>query len=197
MTKMTKRKRNSLKSTYHVERLMIETLSSVWVRGAVPRLTTAGACVAGSRFGLEYLRQVGIDCWVTQVDAIGLDEQSYEEVLNGEGPTGWSVGALSVTEVPNKWNGHVVVETNEWFVDLTAGQFDRPDKGIVFGHGLCVPVGELVEHVGVWQGDWFEVPVAQGHYLFRDAVVQRDITKAPDWHGGLNLLKETVDFIYQ
>lgn len=194
---MTKRKRKPQTRTRVEERLMVETLSSVWLRGAAPRLTNAGACVAGSRFGWEYLKQVGIESWVTQVDAIGLDEQSYKEMLNGEGPTGWSVGALSVTEVPNKWNGHVVVETNEWFIDLTAGQFDRPDKGIVFGHGLCVPVGELIHHVGIWQGDWFEVPVAQGHYLFRDAVVKRDINTAPDWHAGVRLLRETVDFIYQ
>jgi hypothetical protein len=193
---MTKRKRR-VETRTQDHQIMVETLSSVWLRGAAPRLTTDGACVAGARFGLEFLKHAGIESWVTQLDAIALDEQSYREMLNGEGPTGWSVGALSVTEVPNKWNGHVVVETNDWFIDLTAGQFDRPDKGIVFGHGLCVPVGELIDHVGIWQGDWFEVPVAQGHYLFRDAVVQRDIKKAPDWHGGLTLLKETVDFIYQ
>ena len=193
---MTKRKRR-VETRTQDHQIMVETLSSVWLRGAAPRLTTDGACVASARFGLEFLKHAGIESWVTQLDAIALDEQSYREMLNGEGPTGWSVGALSVTEVPNKWNGHVVVETNDWFIDLTAGQFDRPDKGIVFGHGLCVPVGELIDHVGIWQGDWFEVPVAQGHYLFRDAVVQRDIKKAPDWHGGLTLLKETVDFIYQ
>lgn len=174
---------------------MVGMLASVWLNGAAPRLSDSSACVASARFGWELLHWAGVEAWVTQVDAIGLDEQSYMEVINGEGPTGWSVGALSMTEVPNKWNGHVVVETNDWFIDLTAGQFDRPDKGIMFGNGLCVPVGELTHHVGVWQGDWFEVPVAQGHYLFRDAVVQRDITKAPDWHGGLELLKETVDFI--
>lgn len=191
---MTKRKRKvEVRTQDH--RIMVETLSSVWLRGAAPRLSTDGACVAGARFGLEFLTRFGVESWVTQVDAIGLDELSYREVLNGEGPTGWSVGALSVTSVPNKWNGHVVVETNDWFVDLTAGQFDRPDKGIMFGHGLCVPVGELTHHVGIWQGDWFEVPVAKGHYLFRDAVVQRDITKAPDWHGGLDLLKETVKIL--
>jgi len=172
---------------------MVETLVSAWLRGAVPRLTNTGACVAGARFGLELLSRLGVESCVTQVDAIGLDEQSYMEVINGKGPTGWSVGALSVTTAPNAWNGHVVLETNDWFIDLTAGQFDRPDKGILFGNGLCVPVGELTHHVGIWQGDWFEVPVAQGHYLFRDAVIQRDITKAPDWHGGLELLKETVD----
>jgi hypothetical protein len=194
---MTKRKRKIENRTQVDEQIVMETLSSVWLRGAAPRLTTDGACVAGSRFGLEFLKQTGIEAWVTQVDAIALDEQSYREMLNGEPPTGWSVGALSVTEVPNKWNGHVIVETNQWFIDLTAGQFDRPDKGIVFGNGLCVPTGKLIDHVGIWQGDWFEVPVAQGHYLFRDAVVQRDIKKAPDWHGGLTLLKETVDFTYR
>lgn len=174
---------------------LVDALAKEWLAGVVPRLDEIGACVAGARFGWEYLTRLGIKAWVTQVDAIGLDELSYKEVMNGEGPTGWSIGALSVTSVPNKWNGHVVVETDGWFVDLTAGQFDRPDKGIMFGNGLCVPQTQLVHHVGVWQGDWFEVPVAQGHYLFRDAVIQRDIRKAPDWHAGLNLLKETVKII--
>lgn len=192
---MAKRKRRVEARVTPPEDLMVKTLTQTWLKGVAPRLSTVSACVAGARFGSEYLKRFGIKSWAAQVDAIGLDEQSYQEMLNGEGPTGWSIGAISVTDVPNKWNGHVVVETNEWFIDLTAGQFDRPDKGILFGNGLCVPVGELVHHVGIWQGDWFEVPVAQGHYLFRDAVVQRDITKAPDWHSGLILLKETVNIL--
>jgi hypothetical protein len=189
---MTKRKRKVEQVSREKESLLVKDLASIWVQAVMPRLPDVGACVAGSRFGSEFMKELGVHAWATQLDAIAIDEQSYQEMLRGEAPNGWSVGAFSMTTVPNKWNGHVVVETTNWFIDLTAGQFDRPDKGIVFGNGLCVPAEEIIFHENIWHGDWFEVPVAQGHYLFRDAVVKRDITKAPDWHNGLDILRATV-----
>jgi hypothetical protein len=192
---MTKRKRKVETVSQEKESLLVKDLGFTWVQAVMPRLQETGACVAGSRFGSEFLKELGVNAWVTQLDAIAIDEQSYNEMISGEAPNGWSVGAFSMTTVPNKWNGHVVVETTNWFIDLTAGQFDRPDKGIVFGNGLCVPTEKIIFHENIWQGDWFEVPVEQGHYLFRDAVVKRDITKAPDWRNGLNILRETVKIL--
>lgn len=173
---------------------LVLSLGEVWTRGVAPRLVQ-NSCVAGARFAIEYLRLMGIDAWATQVDALALDEKSYADILCGNEPTGWSVGALSLTTVPNAWNGHVVVETQDWFIDLTASQFDRPERGIIMGSSVCVPTDRLAHHVGVWQGDWFEAPAVRGHYLFRDAVVQKDITQAPDWHDGVTLLRETIKVV--
>ena len=189
---MTKRKRRVEQLCLPEELpMLVESLAQVWMLGAAPKVVQ-NACVAGARFAVEYLRRVGVEAWATQVDALALDEQSYQDVLAKRNPTGWSVGALSLTTVPNTWNGHVVVETQDWFIDLTAGQMSRPHKEITILNGLCVPTEKLLYHENVWQGEWYEVPVSQGHYLFRDAVVQRDITTAPDWHGGLELLRDVV-----
>jgi hypothetical protein len=63
------------------------------------------------------------------------------------------------------FRGHLIIETDNFLVDLSALQFDTPGYQVrTFGH-LIVPLANLeeVEH-GVWS-----VPIPLGRYLFCDA----------------------------
>ena len=70
-----------------------------------------------------------------------------------------------------------MVETEHHFIDFTAGQFDRPQHGIVTGSPLIVPHHRLVE-----TDVWWEVPITEGIYTFRDAEYPSSPRNAPDWH---------------
>jgi hypothetical protein len=69
------------------------------------------------------------------------------------------------------------VETEHHFIDFTAGQFDRPQHGIVTGSPLIVPNSRLVEIKDGWK-----VPIIKGVYAIRDAKYPASPRNAPDWH---------------
>lgn len=175
------------------ETAVLEVAKDFWVREVVP-ITVPNACILASRILTYSLNKYGITANATQIDAICYNNEGYRLRNNlsafKASKTAWSVGIMS--EPSNEWImsqitsgtnpftrdffGHLIVETEHHFIDFTAGQFDRPQHGIVTGSPLIVPFSELQEAKGSWL-----VPIIQGKYLFRDAKHPSSPKNMPDW----------------
>jgi hypothetical protein len=79
----------------------------------------------------------------------------------------WSIGVGS--QVPaqsaNGWSGHLVVITDELFIDLSAEQFDRPQRQIMSG-GPIVARSTEFEFVEAPTFRMWHRPMTQGQLLW-------------------------------
>ena len=175
------------------ETAVLEVAKDFWLREVAP-VTVPNACILASRIITVALAKYNVQCWATQVDAVCWNAEGYRlrNDLNAfrSSPTAWSVGVMS--EPSDRWLrdevlagnnpferkffGHLIVETQNHFVDFTAGQFDRPQHGIVTGTPLAVPYSRLTETKDGWV-----VPIQEGVYVFRDAQYPASPQGTPDW----------------
>lgn len=123
---------------------------------------TKGNCIEVSRIAVAVWRRLGIDCKPVACDVVALNAAGRvladTKVPIASWPSfAWSVGAESGGRIehdgsgvePHRltaWSGHLVVHGRDWFADLTAQQFSRPDKRIVIDGAI---VGPLNDGVGV------------------------------------------------
>jgi len=175
------------------ETAVLEVAKDFYLREVAP-VVVPNACILASRIITVALAKYNVQCWATQVDAVCWNNEGFRlrNDLNAfrSTPTAWSVGVMS--EPSNQWvrnelesgsnpfdrkfYGHLIVETPNHFVDFTASQFDRPEKGIVTGSPLIVPNSRLTEVKDGWI-----VPIEQGVYVFRDAQHPASPQGTPDW----------------
>ena len=86
---------------------------------------------------------------------------------------------------PNGFSGHLIVETENFMIDLSAQQFDRPQHEIVTGGPLVVPLSDLTEvRQGFVLNETWSVPIELGHYWFNDAVLPTRPSNSNDWRYG-------------
>lgn len=174
-------------STIERERAILQELARYYEARVEPTLSTPRACVLAARITNLMLTEFGISHLITHVDAFIVNDE-WRDFINSGGhlrgiampETAWSIGYNSAEKPERKsLPGHLVVETDNYFVDLSSRQFDRPQHNIETDSPMVVPLGSLTELPnGVWS-----VPIRKGHYLFRDAAVPR--TPGPsftDWH---------------
>jgi hypothetical protein len=180
--------------THDTETAVLEVAKDFWLREVVP-VTVPNACILASRILTVALNKYGVAANATQLDAVCWNDEGYrlrnDVVASRESKTAWSVGVMSkpsdqwiTNEIASGRNpferdffGHLVVETEHHFIDFTAGQFDRPQHGIVTGSPLIVPNSHLVETKDGWK-----VPIIKGVYTIRDAKYPASPRNAPDWH---------------
>ena len=179
--------------THETETAVLEVAKDFWVREVAP-VTVPNACVLATRILTVALNKYGVTANATQIDAACWNAEGYrlrnDLAATRQSKTAWSVGVMSepsrtwiANEIASGSNpfdrdffGHLVVETEHHFIDFTAGQFDRPQHGIITGSPLIVPNHRLVE-----TDVWWEVPITEGIYTFRDAKYPSSPRNAPDW----------------
>ena len=173
-------------TTIDREKIVLSELASFYATRIVPTLATLRACVFASRLTSAILTRFEIPHKVTHVDVLVVNDEWWDFYIEKriteitELPeTAWSVGCNS-DEKPqaNGFPGHLVVETEDFFVDLSSGQFDRPQHKILTNSPLVAPLGDLLE----LHDDWWSIPILEGRYVFRDAAVPRMPSQSsPDW----------------
>jgi hypothetical protein len=168
------------------EKTVLRELASFYSARVVPTLATLRACVFAARLTSEILTEFEIPHEIAHVDVLVVNDEWWEYCVEkgisdvAHVPdTVWSVSCYS-NEKPEKngFPGHLVVETDDFLVDLSSGQFDRPQHKILTNSPLVAPMGSLLE----LHDDWWSVPILEGRYLFRNAAVPRMPSRgSPDW----------------
>jgi hypothetical protein len=83
----------------------------------------------------------------------------------------------------NGFDGHLVVVTESFYVDLTAYQFDRIAQGIETGGSLVAPRENITYPFVLTErseNSWFHIALKQGHMLFLNNNNQA-YKNSPDW----------------
>lgn len=175
---------------------LLREVADFWTKEIQPKVVPQ-ACVLASRITTYALSRFGIKWEVHHSDALAVNDEWYnlyfeqgvpQELLP---PTAWSVGAVTMKNVVGThrhitfgdkgFSGHLVVTTDEHFIDLSSGQFDRPNNGIITGAPLIVSRSLITKPQTLRARDFISVPITQGKFLLRRAKVKADYKWTPDW----------------
>jgi hypothetical protein len=169
------------------EAIALRILADYWTEKVTP-VVDARSCVLAGRVASVVLNRIGISTAVYHTDTVAMNELWYELfVVKGLAqallpPEAWCVGAVTGEvkgthrNMVGGFSGHLIVTTPNYFVDLSAGQFDRPSHGIVTGSPLIVHRENIVDSE---QGKM--VPIQQGLYIVRPAEKPASYKWTPDW----------------
>jgi len=119
-------------------------------------------CINGTRVGIHVLRNVGVEAKPVAVEFAILNRFAAELYLGGVPVGDWpehaySIGARSDHEpAEGGWAGHLMIEGEDWVMDLSARQFHRPGK--IDCPGPIVLAGAL-EANNAWVDDHQQVLV--------------------------------------
>ncbi len=182
--------------TSKTQREVIEHISSGWRGFREEGASVLNACILGANYAHRVLDMFEIDHKVRPIGATVFNKRGWELFAeripaNQLPPEAWSVHCSSRSEhrMVNGWSGHVVIETEEFFIDLTAEQFSRPQHEIQIFAPLIVPrknirelpSGTAVHDLGRTE-DAYIFDLGSGIYTFYYEDWNTIYQKAPDWH---------------
>jgi len=141
---------------------------------------TKGACILATRTAIEVGRYFGVTLTAQPLSVVVLNpaakaEYAQQRPIDEWPPEAWSVGThCTDTVTATGWEGHLIVVGDGMMADLTAGQFDRPEKGI-----RCAPwVMPVPTQPPPWGFEFGEAPSTQMVMLPCEARAYR---QSPDW----------------
>jgi hypothetical protein len=144
-----------------------------WLRREVPPYVAAelggkrDSCVLSTRVGYDVCRYFGVQAKPTVVRAFAFNEawarvaDEQPELLADPDDAKWEdarmegAWALAIDEedhgTPGRFAGHLVLVAAgepDWFLDLTAGQFSRPERGLTIPDAIwtVAPAGFVGGH---------------------------------------------------
>ena len=129
------------------------SLCSAWVELDMDAIfTKEGWCVNSSRIGVDVLTRKGFlaqaAVWDLEVGNQLASEMYVRGTPTEEWPDeAWNIGTFQAIDDsgPGMVRGHVVVEMGGYVVDLSAGQYNRPNRGIhIDGPMLSTPDNRVV-----------------------------------------------------
>lgn len=131
-----------------IERQILKKVASAWQDYATTHKLASNTCVLASNFASKVLSLLDIDNSVKTIGATVFNRRGWE--LYGI-PTkslpddAWSVHCSSRCTGPG-FSGHVVVETTNFFLDLTSSSFERLERNLLVGRNLIVPQADITVH---------------------------------------------------
>jgi hypothetical protein len=103
-------------------------------------------CINGARIVIEALRQFDIAAWPVSVQFILFNRPAWDLWAEGIPFPAWPEHAWSLGVGPGgkkeggDWDGHLVVCTEGFTIDISAAQFNRPGRITVDGPKLLPPL---------------------------------------------------------
>lgn len=172
-------------------------------------------CILSTRLGVDVLKRYGLDAKAQPVIVAAFNREGYEMYARNVPPSqwpddAWSVGVAGTGESDRDvraWDGHLVVLLRNppnaegrkvrTLIDLTADQFDRPERGIYVGGPVFMdltstwtPHDPLFTTMGAGSPDDVRTVV-----LYKPQVNAGDWRSAPDWMGYPETHEDLVDTI--
>jgi len=180
--------------TLEDEQRAVNALADFYSSRVQPCLPSTSSCILAARLATKALRRIGIPSEHKHVDATcfndvylrHLEAGTSEEDFPASACCGAAWSDLDGTpKSASPWdlesfNGHLIVETEHYIVDLSAPQFDVYEHHIVTGGPLVVPRVDLVDVGG---GTW-SMPIKLGHYWFSEARLPKYPADCGDWQVG-------------
>lgn len=166
-------------------------LADAWVDLVKPHVIP-NACILAARLTVETARYFGVTVMPVAVHLNVANDDAFD-LLATETPmeewpeTAWTLGWSDASVEATGWNGHLVVVVgdpgDEYVVDLSAYQFDRPHKHITTGAPLVAGPGQVGEITSAPNGlvHMLHIALPEGHYLFSPAPENTGYKTAPDW----------------
>lgn len=157
-----------------------------------------GACILAARTATETLNELNIRNEAVPIAAVvendAMRATHMTGVLNDDA---WNVCCGKFSNIvqddeEGAWQGHIVILTENYFVDLTATQFARPAKNIYIPRSIIVPTSDIktvsipfYKETTTW-AKWFAftLPSGRGRYLFRPQYENTDYMNGRDWKTG-------------
>lgn len=178
------------------ERKVIDHLAQLWNSEVRPHVMT-NSCVLSARIASEVFTHFGIEHQVRSMAVMAMNDKMLAHQKNGDTYTAWDPDAWSVGvgfgesmvatnkdfRSRNGFDGHLIVTTDTFYVDLTAYQFDRLEHDIETGGSLVVPVDHFVYPFTLGQGvlnQWLYIGLKRGHLLMTHNK-NYDYENSPDW----------------
>lgn len=146
------------------EHQILKNLANEWNKYSSENNIIVNSCILASNFASKTLVCVGVPHQVRVIGATVFNQRGFETF--GTQPEelpedAWSVHVSSLSRNdPRKpaFSGHVVIETENFFVDLTAEAFSRPQHQMAINDPLVVPKGKIsIFSRGVHQSAMFDV----------------------------------------
>lgn len=175
------------------EQQILEELSRSWIQSRSKLTSTINACILAGNYAHRILDRLGVPHRVRPIGVTVFNQKGWElfGVPAEELPDdAWSVhcSSRSAHILENGWSGHLVIETENFFLDLTAEAFARPSNNInIFGPLLVprsqiaeLPNGTPVHQLGRTEHAYI-FDLLGGFYTFYYEDWNRVYEKAPDW----------------
>lgn len=155
----------------------------------------SNSCVLASRVAHEVLTYFGVAHEVLPTMAIAMNslmKQHYMDSLHHSlwSPEAWSVAVGFPNAValrqdsrePQGFDGHLVVATSQFYLDLSASQFDRPERSIKTGGSLLFN-HDTITRFQFPKEDfyWNYFPIDEGSFFFRLLSGNDSYKNSPDW----------------
>lgn len=145
-------------------------------------------CILAARIATNALTALGVKNAAIPVGAACYNRVGWQERLLPMGewsPEAWSVGASSrqiafTLKQGGGFDGHVVVTTPNFFIDLSVPQFDRPMRNIITG-GPLVAKWSSFEAVSKSAR---KIDLLEGVYLVEAEPHNTGFKESPDWVRG-------------
>jgi hypothetical protein len=178
---------------HKTEQQILEHLAESWVKSRSELTSIPNACILAGNFTHRILEQLEVPHQVRAIGATIFNQKGWElfGTPNDELPDdAWSVhcSSRSAHIMENGWSGHLIVETENFFIDLTAEAFARPAHHINIFGPLIVPssqIKELPHGTPVHQlgrtEHAYSFDLLGGIYTFYYEDWNRVYEKAPDW----------------
>lgn len=162
-------------------------LAQTWRRTMAPQLTPS-CCILAARMATNALTALGVRSIEIPVAVAAYNQRGWEErnlPIKDWSPDAWSVGASSRQVAyqfrqDGGFDGHVVVGTENFVIDLSAPQFDRPMRSIVTG-GPLVARWEAFEVVSRSSR---KIGLLEGVYLIEAEPWNTGYKESLDWKRG-------------
>lgn len=181
--------------TFDKERFIAESLVECWNKDVRPHVVE-NACVLAARITSEVLSYFDINHWIMPMMAMSMNDKMLEHQKSNVHYTDWDKSAWSVgigfpnmvatgrdLRTGNGFDGHLVVVTKDLYIDLTAYQMSRPERGIDTGGSLLMEINDIEYPYYLndsFSNKWGKVPIKQGHLLMT--------------YNGNNAYKDSVDW---
>jgi hypothetical protein len=151
------------------------------------------SCILAANFAHKTLSSLDVPHAIVPIGVTVFNTDGYEYFGNSASElpdSAWSVHC-STRSTGSGFSGHLVIETENYLLDLTAVAFERKQHNIVVGESLIVPHEKMEVYVrdsnpsiinnmfGAYVA--YEFKLAKGIYTYYEEEWNKVYTKSADW----------------
>jgi hypothetical protein len=170
---------------------LLHKLAHEWQEQVRPHVRV-NACILAARLTHEVLDYFNIPHDLQPVRCTITNDIMWDCMVNAESPRfdfppeAWSLGVGKGLGDGDGWSGHIVVITNNNYIDLSAEQFDRPRRDILSGGPLILPQ-QGFSYVDKPAVKMWHHPLPKGHLIWAPEH-NPSYKQAIDWRSNYKLV---------
>ncbi len=183
------------------EKYVLESLREQWIQDWQPDLQK-NACILAGRLGKSVIDLCGLNVKVVPVGVVVYNQSGWDNQFTHSADlpdSAWNVACtgriknldVAVTSTGG-WDGHLLLETDNYFLDLTANAFSRPEHGINIPGPLLVHKDQITTlherdsqfkcHEVFQAAEFSQIALGSGcTYNFSPELWNTDYRKSPNW----------------